>query len=76
MYKQFNLQLTHEIYLSIFKQDISQKAMKNVRIKHNINNANLTDIHTSYDGSWQTRGHKSQNGLGCVIENATGLCID
>lgn len=41
----------HE-HIPEFKIDISKKSMNNVRVKHNITNANLTDIHTSYDGSW------------------------
>ena len=34
---------------------------------------NLT---VNYDGSWMTRGHKSQYGIGCVVEVITGLVID
>ena len=34
------------------------------------------DLTVSYDGSWMTRGHKSQYGIGCVIEVMTGLVID
>ncbi|XP_059172207.1 uncharacterized protein LOC131953168 [Physella acuta] len=34
------------------------------------------DIDVSYDGTWQTRGHKSKYGVGCVIENRTGLVVD
>ena len=30
------------------------------------------DLTVSYDGSWMTRGHKSQYGIGCVIEVMTG----
>ena len=33
-------------------------------------------IVVSFDGSWMTRGHKSAYGIGCVIDNVTGLCID
>ncbi|GFS17658.1 hypothetical protein ElyMa_006827200 [Elysia marginata] len=36
----------------------------------------IIDIDVSYDGSWHTRGHKSNCGLGCVIENRTGLVVD
>ena len=34
------------------------------------------DLTDSCDGSWMTRGHKSQYGIGCVIEVMTGLVID
>ena len=36
----------------------------------------VLDISVSYDGSWLTRGHSSHVGVGCVIDIATGLCID
>ena len=34
------------------------------------------DLAVSYDGSWMTRGHRSQYGIGCVIELLTGLVLD
>ncbi|XP_035825594.1 uncharacterized protein LOC118477666 [Aplysia californica] len=36
----------------------------------------VLDIDVSYDGSWHTRGHTSNSGVGCVIENRTGLVVD
>ena len=59
-----------------YKLDVRQKAMNAVRRAHNIMHTDCIDLKTSYDGSWQTRGHKSNNGLGCGIENKTGLCVD
>ena len=59
-----------------FKADIRQSAMNAVRRELRHCDDSLLDVNTSYDGSWQTRGHKSMNGLGCVIENKTGLCVD
>ena len=50
--------------------------MNAVRRAHNVMHTDCIDLKTSYDGSWQTRGNKSNNGLGCVIENETGLCVD
>ena len=34
------------------------------------------DLAVSYDGSWMTRGHRSQYGIGCAIELLTGLVLD
>ena len=34
------------------------------------------DLIVSFDGSWMTRGHNSQYGVGCVVEVLTGLVID
>ena len=34
------------------------------------------NISVSYDGSWLTRGHTSQYGVGCVIDLLTGYVID
>ena len=36
----------------------------------------VIDLVLSFDGSWMTRGHKSANGIGCVIDTVTGLCMD
>ncbi len=34
------------------------------------------DITVSFDGSWMTRGHRSNYGIGCVVEVVTGLVLD
>ena len=34
------------------------------------------EITVSYDGSWSTRGYKSQYGIGAVIDVQTGLVLD
>ena len=36
----------------------------------------LQDVGVSFDGSWLTRGHQSQYGIGAVIELQTGLILD
>ncbi|GFW37255.1 uncharacterized protein TNCV_5021531 [Trichonephila clavipes] len=36
----------------------------------------ITDIAVSFDGTWLTRGHTSQIGIGCVVDNLTGYVID
>ncbi|GFX54595.1 uncharacterized protein TNCV_792821 [Trichonephila clavipes] len=36
----------------------------------------ITDIAASFDGTWLTRGHTSQIGIGCVVDTLTGYVID
>ncbi|GFY02775.1 uncharacterized protein TNCV_3506551 [Trichonephila clavipes] len=36
----------------------------------------VTDIAVSFDGTWLTRGHTSQIGIGCVVDTLTGYVID
>ncbi|GFX89784.1 uncharacterized protein TNCV_2245841 [Trichonephila clavipes] len=40
------------------------------------NDKDIVDIGVSYDGSWLTKGHTSNIGLGCVIDLLTGFVID
>ncbi|GBN18257.1 hypothetical protein AVEN_81276-1 [Araneus ventricosus] len=40
------------------------------------NDNDIIDIGVSYDGSWLTRGHTSNIGIGCVIDLMTGFVID
>ncbi|GFU50996.1 uncharacterized protein TNCV_4461891 [Trichonephila clavipes] len=40
------------------------------------NDKDIVDIGVSYDGSWLTRGHTSNIGVGCVIDLLTGFVID
>ncbi|GBN05174.1 hypothetical protein AVEN_230511-1 [Araneus ventricosus] len=40
------------------------------------NDNDIIDIGVSYDGSWLTRGHTSNTGVGCVIDLLTGFVID
>lgn len=39
-------------------------------------NREIVDIGVSYDGTWLTRGHTSNVGIGCVIDLLTGFVID
>ena len=45
-------------------------------IDPSIGHDDTIDLTVSYDGSWMTRGYKSQYGVGCVVEVITGLVID
>lgn len=58
-----------------------EDARKRVRLAHIEENPELEgkeiiDISVSYDGTWHTRGHSSNFGIGCVIDVLTGLVID
>ena len=59
-----------------FKDIMLAKAVEKVKEAYPEQAGDLKKIHTSYDGSWQKRGHVSKSGLGCVIERRTGLCVD
>ncbi|GFY20982.1 uncharacterized protein TNCV_3990261 [Trichonephila clavipes] len=39
-------------------------------------NSTITDIDVTFDGTWLTRGHSSQIGVGCVIDLLTGFVMD
>ncbi|GFU01542.1 uncharacterized protein TNCV_654951 [Trichonephila clavipes] len=39
-------------------------------------NSVITDIDVTFDGTWLTRGHSSQIGVGCVIDLLTGFVMD
>ncbi|GFY21063.1 uncharacterized protein TNCV_3991071 [Trichonephila clavipes] len=39
-------------------------------------NSTITDIDITFDGTWLTRGHSSQIGVGCVIDLLTGFVMD
>ncbi|GFY00231.1 uncharacterized protein TNCV_4664831 [Trichonephila clavipes] len=50
---------------------------KNVRDAYGSkNDKDIVDIGVSYDGSWLTRGHTSNIGVGCVIDLLTDFVID
>ncbi|GFS55285.1 uncharacterized protein TNCV_1626291 [Trichonephila clavipes] len=40
------------------------------------NDKDIVDIGVSYDGSWLTREHTTNIGVGCVIDLLTGFVID
>ncbi|GFY14923.1 uncharacterized protein TNCV_234731 [Trichonephila clavipes] len=39
-------------------------------------NSAITDIDVTFDGTWLTRGHSSQIGVGCEIDLLTGFVMD
>lgn len=49
------------------EQDVNEKRKDEKKI---------VDGAVSYDGSWPTRGHKSNHGFGCAIDIETGFVLD
>ncbi|GFU53705.1 uncharacterized protein TNCV_5048081 [Trichonephila clavipes] len=51
--------------------------VKNVREAYGSkNDKGIVDIGVSFDGSWLTRGHTSNIGVGCAIDLLTDFVID
>ncbi|GBL81937.1 hypothetical protein AVEN_50525-1 [Araneus ventricosus] len=47
-----------------------------VKKAYNEEKDGITNIAVTFDGTWLTRGHTSQIGIGCVIDMLTGYVID
>ncbi|GFX54864.1 uncharacterized protein TNCV_3317811 [Trichonephila clavipes] len=58
--------------------DLPKKSLNDVRsqVKSNQSNSAITDIDITFDGTWLTRGHSSQIGVGCVIDLLIGFVMD
>lgn len=59
----------------------SEKQLQNVRREvrnayGNFHDDDIVNISVSYDGTWLTRGHTSQIGVGSVIDLLTGYVVD
>ncbi|GFS57798.1 uncharacterized protein TNCV_2909031 [Trichonephila clavipes] len=55
---------------------LSSEQRSNAYRKLDQNGSNtVTDIAVSFDGTWLTRGHTSQIGIGCVVDTLTGYVI-
>ncbi|XP_012945262.1 uncharacterized protein LOC106013609 [Aplysia californica] len=61
---------------SIFSRDILKKSVQKVKEAYQEQTSDVKDIHVSFDGSWQKRGHTSKSGIGLAIERKTGLIVD
>ncbi|GFX74361.1 uncharacterized protein TNCV_3453091 [Trichonephila clavipes] len=60
-------------------EQLTEKCLNNVRgqVKSAYqSNSAITDIDVTFDGTWLTRGHSSQIGVGCVIDLLTGFVMD
>lgn len=74
----FNL---HKRMLYSTFTNFSEKQLQDVR--REVRNAygdfkdnDIVNISVSFDGTWLTRGHSSQIGVGCVIDLLTGYVVD
>ncbi|GFX55969.1 uncharacterized protein TNCV_2164461 [Trichonephila clavipes] len=47
-----------------------------IKKAYNAENSGVTNIAVSFDGTWLTRRHTSQIGVGCVIDMLTGYVVD
>ena len=61
--------------------DILARAVSIVRevycgLDPSLSDSDVIDIPVSYDGSWMTRGHTSNIGIGAVVDLLTGLVVD
>lgn len=52
------------------------KIRNDVREEYGVSGDAVADIAVSFDGTWLTRGHTSQIGVGCVIDILTGYALD
>ena len=75
----------YEKYMNILKlasmevvNNGMETARKIVKESHKFDHNEIipAEIKVSYDGSWPTRGFRSNYGVGCVIEMTTGYVID
>lgn len=68
---------TPEVRKSVFTQAINAVRTAHKELHYpDLDNDSVIDISVSFDGSWLTRGHSSNIGVGCVVDILTGLCID
>ncbi|GFU29070.1 uncharacterized protein TNCV_4836801 [Trichonephila clavipes] len=65
--------------LNCNRLDLQKKSLNDVRSQVKSayqSNSAITDIDVTFDGTWLTRGHSSQIGVGCVIDLLTGFVMD
>ncbi|PRD27159.1 UNVERIFIED_CONTAM: hypothetical protein NCL1_36140 [Trichonephila clavipes] len=65
-------------YLAMKKLS-TEKSLNDVRSQMKSayqSNSAITDIDVTFDGTWLTREHSSQIGVGCVIDFLTGFVMD
>ena len=67
---------TVEICDIILKQSVEKVRQAYNDLSTSSTEEDIVNITVSYDGSWHTRGHTSNQGLGIVIDNLTGLAVD
>lgn len=74
---------TFNLYKKILHSSLSRATNKQFeQIRNDIKKAyneevnGITNIAVTFDGTWLTRGHTSQIGIGCVIDMLTGYVVD
>ncbi|GFX54056.1 uncharacterized protein TNCV_2336921 [Trichonephila clavipes] len=81
-----NMDLPSSRTFNIYKKELckslirsTEKSLNDVRSQVKSayqSNSAITDIDVTFDGTWLTRGHSSQIGVGCVIDLLTGFVMD
>lgn len=74
---------TFNSYKEMLNTSISKSTEKHLQIvrsevkeAYGATEDEIVDISVSFDGTWLTRGHTSQIGIGCVIDIQTGYVVD
>ncbi|GFY11170.1 uncharacterized protein TNCV_4471561 [Trichonephila clavipes] len=72
---QFLKGLFKNLLCDIYSKKLENNVRSQVESAYQSNSA-ITDIDVTFDGTWLTRGHSSQIGVGCVIDLLTGFVMD
>ncbi|GFU28228.1 uncharacterized protein TNCV_3762741 [Trichonephila clavipes] len=67
--------IVHVPHVLIYRKKSLNDVRSQVKSAYQSNSA-ITDIDVTFDGTWLTRGHSSQIGVGCVIDLRTGFVMD
>ncbi|GFV35880.1 uncharacterized protein TNCV_2866392 [Trichonephila clavipes] len=70
-----NSEAPHYVIMNIYSKKLENDVRSQVKSAYQSNSA-ITDIDVTFDGTWLTRGHSSQIGVGCVIDLLTGFVMD
>ncbi|GFX37542.1 uncharacterized protein TNCV_4899721 [Trichonephila clavipes] len=71
-----NSEAPHYVIMDVqFLKGLLKNLLCDVKSAYQSNSA-ITDIDDTFDGTWLTRGHSSQIGVGCVIDLLTGFVMD
>ncbi|GFV08512.1 uncharacterized protein TNCV_2937271 [Trichonephila clavipes] len=72
---QFLKGLLKNLLCDIYRKKSLNDVRSQVKSAYQSNSA-ITDVDVTFYGTWLTRGHSSQIGVGCVIELLTGFGMD
>ena len=69
--------LNPDLHKFVFKKAVSIVRAEHFKLKGDYqDDGSVLDIAVTFDGSWHTKGHDSNVGLGAIIDELTGLVID